>query len=71
MFDKNKFKGKIAEKGLNIGKVASLLGINEATLHRKINGQSDFNRSEIQMLREILDLDIEAAEDIFFAQKLA
>ncbi len=67
MFDKNKFKGKIAENGLTIGKVADLLGVNEATLHRKINGQSDFTRSEIQMLRNILLLDTDTAESIFFA----
>lgn len=71
MFDKNKFKARIVEKGLNYCKLANLLGINQATLCRKINGNSDFSRSELQILKTTLELTPEAAEQIFFADKLA
>ncbi len=67
MFNKNKFKSKVIEKGFSIAKIAELLGINQATLHRKVKGQSEFTRSEIQMLRLALNLDTKTIEDIFFA----
>ena len=71
MFNKSKFKAKIVENNLSLAKVAELLGINEATLHRKMNGVSDFSRSEIQLLRQILNMSSNESEEIFFAVKLA
>lgn len=70
MFDKNKFKARIVELGLSVDKVANLLGINAATLYRKINGDSDFSRSEIQLLKHVLNLTSAEMEDIFFKQVL-
>lgn len=66
MFDKNKFRAKIIENGLTTEKVAEKLNINVATLYRKMNGTSDFTRSEIQKLKEILNLDVKTASEIFF-----
>ena len=42
MVNINKLKGKIVECGLNIAELAALIGIDKATLYRKINadGQS-------------------------------
>lgn len=70
MFDKNKFKGRIVELGLSVDKVANLLGINAATLYRKMNGDSDFSRGEIQLLKDVLNLSGKEMEDIFFKQGL-
>lgn len=67
MFDKNKFRARIIECGLTTVKVANLLGISESTLYRKMNDESEFTRSEVQMLRNILALDTQAADLIFFA----
>ena len=67
MFDKNKFKARVVEMGLRMSEIADCLCINQATLNRKINGVSDFSRSEIQILREKLQLDIALADQIFFA----
>lgn len=67
MLNKNKLKGKILEKGLSVTKVANLLGVNQATLHRKLNGNSEFTRSEIQILRLALELNSQEMEAIFFA----
>ncbi len=50
--------------------VASELGINTATLYRKLNGSTEFTRSEIQSLRHILKLSPEDADAIFFAKEL-
>lgn len=71
MFDKNKFRAKIIESGLTTEKLANVLGINAATLYRKINGNSDFSRSEIQILRQVLNMSPQAMDEIFFATELA
>ena len=71
MFDSNKFKERIMEMGFTVGKVASFIGINEATLYRKISGSSEFSRAEIQLIRNVLKLTVAEAEEIFFAEKLA
>lgn len=66
MFDKLKFLGKIKENGKTIQEVADFLGINATTLYRKMNGESDFYREEIQKLSEFLYL--EEPIEIFFAK---
>lgn len=68
MFNKLKFLGKIKENGKTIQEVADFLGINPATLYRKMNGESDFYREEIQKLSEYLNL--EEPMEIFFAEKV-
>lgn len=64
MFDYKKFKAELIIKGKNMKDVANVLGINEATLYRKVNGCSDFYRREIQLICNYLD--IEDPSDIFF-----
>ena len=68
MLNKNKFRAKIIENGFTIKQIAEMLHISEVTLYRKINGISDFTRKEIQKLKEILKLDVETVEEIFFAE---
>lgn len=46
--------------------LADYLGINITTLYRKITGESDFTRSEIQKTKDYLDLTSEQLEHIFF-----
>ena len=67
MFDRKKFRAKIIEKGLTIRDISIILGIKEATLYRKMSGESDFTRNEIQLFRESLKLTAEETESIFFA----
>lgn len=68
MFDKQKFRAILILSGKSISDVAKYLGINEATLYRKMNGTSDFYRNEIQLLCDYLN--IENPKEIFFAEKL-
>ncbi len=68
MFDKLKFLGKIKERGKTIQEVADFLEINPATLYRKMNGESDFYREEIQELCNFLSF--EDPMQIFFAEKV-
>jgi len=70
MFDKSKFKYHVDKAGKNLEDVANAVGINPATLTRKMSGESDFTRNEIQLIRNYLKLSVNDAEDIFFKQKL-
>lgn len=68
MFMANLFKAKIAEHNWSVEEVAAAIGVNPATLYRKINGTSDFTRNEIQMIKHALGLTSEEIEAIFFAE---
>jgi len=66
MFAKNRFKAAIALRGKTTADVADMLGISRVTLYRKLNGESDFLRREIEEIRDYLKID--NLEDIFFAK---
>lgn len=66
MLNKNKLKAKVIENGLTMEKVAKELDINVTTLYRKINGTSDFTRSEMHKIKDLLNLSVKDAVDIFF-----
>ncbi|MPN24509.1 hypothetical protein SDC9_171908 [bioreactor metagenome] len=68
MFDKKKFKARLILSGKTLQEVADILGINLATLYRKMNGESDFYRNEMQILCKELKIDNPA--EIFFAEKI-
>lgn len=70
MFDKLLFKAKVVSQGKSLTDVSTHLHINYATLYRKINGESDFYRDEIQSLCEFLNIDGEERNRIFFAQNV-
>ena len=71
MFDKEALVEKIKERGYTLEAFAVELGINYSTLYRKMNGDSDFTRSEIQQVKTVLSLDIATADAIFFNLELA
>jgi len=71
VFNANKLKGEMAEKGCSAEKLAAALGINPSTLYRKMTGASEFTRSEIQLAAAFLDLSASDIQDIFFAKELA
>ncbi|AKL96661.1 hypothetical protein CACET_c32170 [Clostridium aceticum] len=68
MFDKKKFRAQVLLSGKSLKDIADLLDINLTTLYRKMNGESDFYRNEIQLLCE--HLDIKNPTEIFFAEKI-
>jgi transcriptional regulator with XRE-family HTH domain len=67
LFNRQKFRASVIEAGLSMDDVARYLGINTATLYRKLNGSSEFTRIEIQVLQKILSLDMSKTAEIFFA----
>lgn len=70
MFQKNEFKAMLARKEVSNEDVAKALNISVAAVYRKVNGQSDFYRSEIEEIRKLLDLTPEDVLNIFFAKQL-
>lgn len=69
MINERKLKAALVLKNYTMADLAHYLGINQATLSRKIHGSSDFTRSEIQKTCDYLDL--ESPVDIFFDSQLA
>lgn len=69
MFDRRKLQAQMVLKGYNVSQVAEMLGINSATMYRKLGNDGDFSRTEINQLIDILD--IEDIRGIFFAPSVA
>ena len=59
-------RGKIEEKGTNVAEVAAQMGIDKATLYRRIANSESFTIGEVGRITEILDLSSEEAISIFF-----
>ena len=70
MFNKQQFKAKMVLADKTMRDMATAMGINEATLNRKINGHSEFTRDEIQAYRNTLGLNAEDIDAVFFAPEL-
>ncbi len=68
-FDERRLKAQMVLKDIDQKKLASILGINEATLWRKIKNDGAFTRDEMSKIIEALD--ITDPEAIFFANQLA
>lgn len=68
----NKLKGKIVECGLNISELADLIGIDKATLYRKIGDEGQkITIREADLISKELRLSREEVNDIFFSQCIA
>ncbi len=68
MFKKNEFRAMLARKEISVDEIAKALGKDPATLSRKVSGQSDFYRNEIEKICQILKLTPDETLQIFFAQ---
>lgn len=54
---------KILEKGMDLTKIARLLGIDKSSLYRKLTNYEPITIREAEILKDILDLnDLEALE---------
>lgn len=71
MYNERKFREKLVGVGLTIARLAEIIGINQATLYRKIAGKSEFTRIEMQIVQKALHLSREDLYSIFFADELA
>lgn len=67
MFKSRMLKARMVEKDKSNEEVAAALGIDSSTFSKKLNGISEFKRTEIQIIRSFLNLSVEESEAIFFA----
>ncbi len=65
MFQANKLKGKICEKGLTIATISQKIGMNATTFYRKLSKKS-FSLMEVEKITTELKLTSDEARDIFF-----
>lgn len=70
MFNEKLFRIALLKRGVSQKQIAKLLDINVVTLYRKIKGDSDFYRDEIQKICDFLKLGLKEKEDIFFDQNI-
>lgn len=59
-------RGKIEERGTNVSEVAAKMGVDKATLYRRIANSETFTIGEVGKITEILSLSSEEAIAIFF-----
>lgn len=72
MVNVNKLKGKIVECGTNVAELASKIGIDRATLYRKLNSDGkNFTIEEADLISKELNLSCEEVNAIFFSQYVA
>lgn len=64
--DFSKLRGKFAERNISQKAVAAQIGLNPSTMTRKMNGVSEFTRTEIVMISQLLDLTRDELNSIFF-----
>lgn len=62
--DTRRFNSFLVAAGYNIGQLAEEIGMSRATLSSRINGKTDFARSEMEKIAAILG---RRPEEIFFA----
>lgn len=59
---------KILEKGIDLSKIARLLGIDKMTLYRKLTNYEPITIREAEILKDILDLTNLEALEIFLGK---
>ena len=62
----NLFKAKLVEKGMNVDRLASEMGLNPQTIYNKMKKDS-FKMSEARKVGEVLNLTSTELSSIFFA----
>lgn len=70
MINANKLRGRVVENGLTMRALAAKLGVNESTLHRKLQN-SGFTIREAQEIAKVLNLSAEDAVAIFLPHYVA
>lgn len=68
MLDKNKFKYHAADCGMQLNTLAHKMGINPATLSKKLSGVTEFTRKEIQEYQKITGVSDKDMLSIFFGR---
>lgn len=71
MVQENLLHAEIVRKGYSLPTFAKKLGIAKTTFYRKIRGEGEFSRLEIQRISELLELSKDQIFEIFFGQDVS
>lgn len=63
----NKLKGKIVEKDMSVEALAAHIGINRASLYRKLNNYEKITIGEAVKMKEALEMNDAEAYEIFLS----
>ena len=66
--DSNALRAEIARKGFTLPKIAEAIGIGKKAMYEKLSGKTEFKRSEMKALKDVLDISDEKVTEIFFAE---
>ena len=64
-------RSAMVKKGTNVSEVAMQMGVDKATLYRRMADSGTFTVGEVEKLAKILDLSHDEAVSIFFAKTVA
>lgn len=64
-------RSKIAERRTNVSEIAADMGVDKATLYRRIADSGSFTIGEVEKITEILKLSHDEAISIFFSPTVA
>lgn len=70
MTDTNLLRAKINLSGYKLKWIAERCGITYAGLLKKINNETEFKASEMYVLKDLLNIDSNEFESIFFAKNV-
>lgn len=71
MVDTKLLRGKMAERNMNVADVAVRIGLDKATLYRRLSDGESFTVGEVQRIKTALNLSLEEAVSIFFTSAVA
>lgn len=60
-------KGKIVANGMNVEQLAKSIGINRASLYRKLNNADKITIGEAMKMKQVLSMTSEEATEIFLS----
>jgi DNA-binding NtrC family response regulator len=66
LFYRNKLEAAMKLRCVKVENLAKHLGINRATFYKKLAQRSDFTRSEVQAIKEYLQLSAKEVMEIFY-----
>lgn len=69
MTDTNALRSVIAASGLKYKALAKIMGLSSYALQMKIDNETEFKASEIDVLANTLGMDMQQRDSIFFCKK--
>ncbi len=67
----NLLRAKIVEMGYNMKTFSKATGINRVSLYRRLSGEVEFDRKEIDVISNVLSLNSDQIFEIFFARQVS